>query len=136
MVKPIDPARAVDYIHPTDREGGTPDGAPRADATAFRVRALTKRQRAELLDAMGGTASGANIGSSRHQTVRWGLAGVEHYDIAFTTEDDKSAVGGKAPTEAFLDTIPDEVFRDLAAKIQSLSKLTEDDAGKSSRPST
>jgi len=137
MVKPVDPTRVVEYVHPSDREGGKPDGAPIDGATVWRIRGLTKRQRAALLDVSIGTPGGpARGGLSQHRTVRWGLTGVDHFDVPFATEADAESVGGKAPTDAFLDTIPDEVFRDLAHAITRLSKLTEDDAGKSSRSPT
>lgn len=137
MVKPVDPTRTVEYVHPSDREGGSESGAPLPGATVWRIRGLTKRQRAALLDvSTAGAGFSPRAGLSQHRTVRWGLVGVEGFDAPWATEPDPDAVDGKAPSEAFLDSIPDEVFRDLAAAITRLSKLTEGDAGKSSRSPT
>jgi len=143
MVKPVDPTRVVEYVHPTDRAEGKPDGLLLTGATVWKVRGLTKRQRAALLDAAtvgrpgaAGISMSSCSGALELKQVRWGLVGVDCFDQDFKTEDDPDWPGRKRPTDAFLDTIPDEVFRGIGSHVLQLSQLSEDDAGKSSRPST
>lgn len=136
MLKPIDTASTVDAIFPGDGE----------PATVWKLRALTKRTRALIMDeaAYGQTKSAGGVevrtraGSIAFRKVKAGLAGVVNFGQAWADEAAPDDVGrGKfVPTDAFLSTIPDQVFDWLAERIEDLSSLQESDSGKSSPPST
>lgn len=136
MLKPIDPATVVEFIHPSDTV------EPRS---VWRLRPLTKRARAHILNeaaygatnTTGGVEIRARQGSVNFAYVKAGLEGVSNFGT-WADEPAPEWVGGKGrsvPTDRFLDTIPDAIFDALAEQIAALSTVSEADAGKSSPPS-
>lgn len=131
MLKPINMSRTVEYVFPDDTT---------EPATVWRLRALTKRERRDVLDdgsrgrlGPSGVEVSQRAGSLNWGFVKRGLAGVEHFP---GWADEAGSAGRRYPTDAFLDTIPDDYFDRLSGQIALLSSVTEDDAGKSSPPST
>jgi hypothetical protein len=139
VLKPIDVAQLTEWSWEGDK------GEPRA---VFLLRPLTKRQRSLVQNECllpirrqffkpDGTVDHVDViqqtGSGAARYCKMGLAGVK--DNSFPGWADEPAGAGLAtsarvPTDAFLDSLPDQVLDAMAEKVQLLSMVTEPDAGK------
>jgi hypothetical protein len=72
-------------------------------------------------------------GGASLRYAKLGLVGVKDGGFPGWAEEDAPrglATTGRVPTDAFLDTVPDELLDAMALKIQALSTVSEADAGK------
>lgn len=156
-MKPVDRKATLRWIDPTelrpvDENEPERGEVPVEGATTWLLRPLSKRARSYCQDIAAYVRTKGDLadvdtiapeietrtGSVKFWAVKFGLFGVENFP-GWETEKDPLGLlpsGESVPTDGFLDTIDDEIFDRMAAKIQSLSTVTGDDAEKSSPPST
>ncbi len=152
-MKPIDRKRIDLFIDPSEMElidstDDTKGKKPKEDHSTFKLRGLGKRTRAFTQDIAAyvrtegaeeeRTIIETRTGSVRYWNVKYGLIGVENFPGWEAEADSNGHIPAdeQVPTDAFLDTIPDDVFSNISARVADLSTLTIDDAEKSSPQST
>ena len=150
-MKPIDRKQMDRYVDESemdlvDKENPSKGKKAREGHSVFMLRGLSKRTKAYVQNIAayartkedGSHEVEVRAGDVRYWNIVYGLVGVENYPGWTTRPDPNGLLPGdeKVPTDAFLDTIPDDVFERLSLRIASLSSLSVEDAEKSSPPST
>lgn len=151
-MKPIDRKRIDLFVCPSEMEPVDPKDEslgqkPKEGHSVFKLRGLGKRTRAFTQDIAAyvrtegeeeRTIIETRTGSVRYWNVKYGLIGVENFE-GWASEPDPNGhlpSDEKVPTDAFLDSIPDDTFSAISARVAELSTLTVEDAEKSSPQST
>lgn len=140
MARALQPRAQFEYVLEEDRH--LDDDNP--TRTVWILRRLSVTEEAETQDAAAaveadGDAVSIRAGTLRLSTFRLGFVGVRKYLDADGNEVRPTYVkDGKRqlPHDSFIERIRPEHLRELTDAIQSGSKPSEDDAGKSSPPST
>ena len=140
MARALTPNQTFEHVLAEDRDLKPDD----PDRTVWILRTLSAGEEAEIQDSAAavesdGAAISVRTGSITLETLRRGLVGVRNF------RDEKGAqvvpsftVNGRKRVvdDTFISAIRPEHRRELANAISAGGRVTEDDAGKSSPPST